>query len=617
MSRIRYIIVISIVIITAILLQYLRIINISEIFGITASQNSEAVPSKALPTGSPVTLAKPDYLYVLYSESDAGNIQIPGHLQNILRNTHIASEFIDVTDADMLSQIESIPSGSKLVLATEQLDQIPGAIVKILEQKVASGSYLTMTLRSFSSVFQDLAGITAKKDFINDILGLSFTKQFFPGLDSIEIPEELIVSSSLEVTLSDDVELLAVSEKGHPLIWTHPWGEGQVLYTNSTLFQDKLNRGLLLQMILQNSDYMAATFLNAKMLNIDDFPGPIPSGFNEAIYKDYQRNIRKFYKEILWPDLRELSARYNLKMTGLLIGTYNSETKPPFSPIPEDYSDLLEYYGRKLAEEQGEIGIHGYNHNALAEEGELLFEQLNYSPWADKAAMTASLNVLKNTLQTIYGDLTFRTYVAPSNLIGAQGKAAVLEVFPDIKIFAGVYNEMEQNIPGFFIQEFGKDPDFPGIYNFPRFSSGYTSTAANYWAIFNAIAELGVFNHFIHPDDILDPERSQNASWQELIRGLDTTIRDVVKYFPSLEPYTVYELYKKYLTYENLEIKTTRDNNRIIISCSDTSIPVYTYVHVDSIITGIQGAVIIPTGREKLYILKITSPTVTIEIEGF
>ncbi len=34
--------------------------------------------------------------------------------------------------------------------------------------------------------------------------------------------------------------------------------------------------------------------------------------------------------------------------------------------------------------------------------------------------------------------------------------------------------------------------------------------------IYNGITINGVFSHFIHPDDILDPERNHGLSWESL-----------------------------------------------------------------------------------------------------
>ncbi len=49
---------------------------------------------------------------------------------------------------------------------------------------------------------------------------------------------------------------------------------------------------------------------------------------------------------------------------------------------------------------------------------------------------------------------------------------------------------------------------------FPRYSSGYDYQEFDRWMIYNGITINGVFSHFIHPDDILDPERNHGLSWK-------------------------------------------------------------------------------------------------------
>jgi hypothetical protein len=59
------------------------------------------------------------------------------------------------------------------------------------------------------------------------------------------------------------------------------------------------------------------------------------------------------------------------------------------------------------------------------------------------------------------------------------------------------------------------------------------------WAIYNGLNTHGIFTHFIHPDDILDPERSMGLSWSELEKDYEAMLEEVERNFPWLNSYAI------------------------------------------------------------------------------
>lgn len=613
MNRVRFFIAILITLVTALILQYVKVIDfVPEIFWINTREEVLNL-EKAISTVDPDELpAEYDTYYVIYSSDTPRHNNAYYHLTQIFRNAHIHYHPIDVLEDDTTEQLESIPPLSSIIIANEVTEELDDTQLGILAQLVEDGSYLSIIVRSYDQRLQELCGFSNLDGFVEHA-GLIFTKEIFPGLDDMELPPKMVSSSSLKLTVNPEAEILATDKEGTPIIWTNRYGKGTVFFSNSTLFQDKLNRGLLLQYILSNGRYGLATSFNKKIFNIDDFPAPVPLGRDPSIYADYQRDTLKFYKEIWWSDIRDMTARYDLKPTGLIIGTYNSDTEPPFEPLSEQDLETIDYLGRKLNEVDGELGIHGYNHNSMVLEGEIDFDHYGYNPWPSVDAMVEALRYLKSELDKKFGDISYRTYVAPSNIASLATKQAVKRAFPELKVFAGIYTG-SRKVDKAFLQEVGPDPDIPGTYDFPRFSSGYLYTHKSMWNIYNGIAELGMFNHFIHPDDLLDPERSKGHDWNDLSKGLEKILDETAKRFPYLEPATDYEAALEYEYYSNMRMFSKLTDNTLHIWLTDALMPMYCYLRVDRPIIDIDGAKPHPLGRDGLYMLEIEKPYVTLKL---
>lgn len=515
-------------------------------------------------------------ILVLYGTKDEGSIALYNNIEHTLNMAKINFEEIHIHSDQVKNKINDLRKEDLLVIATEKINEMinPQSLITY----VKNGGTVIFLNRFMDSKFDQMIGIIENKGYYKEELyGFHFEKPLFPGLDDIEINNKKVVHSSLDVVLSDKVEILATAQN-MPILWTNKFGQGKILYTNSTLFMDKVNRGLMLQYISYLDDYFISTIFNGKIVNIDDFPAPIKRGKDKIIYDDYNMNNKKFFRHIWWSALHNIAVKYNIKYTGLIIGTYNDRT---INPLPELNSLALEdiqYFGRKLVEINGEMGIHGYNHNSLALEGQMNFDDYGYHPWESEDTMEKGLKILKENLENIYGDIKIHTYVPPSNMISREGKLAVKNVFKDLKVFAGLYTGTKEE--GVLYQEFGKDADFNDVYKFPRLSSGYHYKKDLMWDIYNGIAHYGIINHFIHPDDVLDPNRSKGDTWNDLEGKLSRIFRETYNNYSFLRPMTDIEAYKEYVNKENLKVYTTKKDNLIEIYYENLVPPAYHFLRL-------------------------------------
>jgi hypothetical protein len=337
------------------------------------------------------------------------------------------------------------------------------------------------------------------------------------------------------------------------------------------MLNEKTNRGLLSAFIGLCRDDLVYPIMNIKMIHIDDFPAPIPEGEDEKIYEEFSRDVPQFYREVWWSDMIRLSKKYDLKYSGFVIESYNNNTAPPFErATSEDKKNLL-LYGRELLGLEGEIGLHGYNHQSLAPEG-YIKQDLGYTPWESVDDMVLSIGELMRFIHSVFGKYELRAYVPPSNILSPEGREAVLAANPELKIIASVYHP---NYEGdVYDQEFEVAED--GIIEFPRITSGYVMEEKKLWNIYNGANLYGVISHFIHPDDILDPERNEGKTWTVLSEEFSELIAEVDLKYGWLRSFTIstasqelvkYLECKPYIEYGDGIVNIYIDNYRSDVYC--------------------------------------------------
>ncbi|MBC8452324.1 MAG: DUF2194 domain-containing protein [Spirochaetes bacterium] len=615
MIRFRFLIVVLIILATGIILQVFKIVNFTSIFRSNTIRIVEQAESAVL-TSENIPIDFDQYV-IMYSSLDDDSCTITENLRQIFRNTHIPYILADISSEESAQLIRDIEIGDTIIIAVDTFDTLSRETIDYIITIVSQGADISILTSTTQPDLAEIAGIQKINGILSkDPIGIIFTEPFFPIMDEMAIDSPFITSSSLNITLKDSVTPIAVSSDGIPLIWLNSWGEGSVLYTNSTLFMDKVNRGLLLQLLHLNNDYSLSYLYADTIFNIDALPAPIPMGLTEHIYNDYLRDNGKFYREIWWNDLLNLKNRYNLTFTGMALGSYTTNTGNPLPDEPATNLNTISQFGTMLSSSGGEMGILGYNPTPLLTPGEIINNpavRAYPSLWKGATDMTAGLEKLRDTLETTFGDIEYYTYTSPSNLIGEFTKEAVLSAFPHLKVFSGMYTNPDQ-AEGLFVQEFGPDPDIDGVYDIPKFSQGYEITPDILWAMINGIAEFGMVNHSINAAEILDPERAEDLRWGPLFREFEETFQTISQNYPFLEPKTNIEACNEYIQNEDMKFYTNRSGNTISIHLENILLPQKFYFRCESPIASIRGGVLQPFKRNYLYILEITKPDVTIKV---
>ncbi|WP_269864969.1 DUF2194 domain-containing protein [Paenibacillus caseinilyticus] len=445
-----------------------------------------------------------------------------------------------------------------------------------LTRYVDRGGRLAVLTRFYDPRLNELFGIRENRGFLQGtVQGITSVKPLFPGYPDLPSTSLMFSHSMMDVLLLPGSKVY-LTAGGVPLLWTSGFGDGRVVFWNSTAGVQKTGRGLLVHSLGLAADSLVTAQAGIRTLEIDDFPSPPPEATNPLVRQEYGLSTKDFYERIWWADLSRFAIKYGWKYTGLMIGTYDSRTAPPLPPLTGENPETVRFFGSRLLKLGGELGLHGYNHQPLVTPEEPLPSSLQYVPWPNREAMGEGLVRLTAVAGSYFPSHDLRTYVPPSNIMGPEGKMALAEAVPSVGIIASLYS-VEGADPGFLEQEFGEDPDHKRFYDYPRITSGYLLSEEDLFFQTDAIANFGLVNHFVHPDDVLDEQRSQGRGWSFLSRKFEDWMGQLTQAYPYLQPLTVRDAVKKLTLYQNSRIQTRYGPGSITILAEDTPLPaVYT-----------------------------------------
>lgn len=474
--------------------------------------------------------------------------------------------FIYDIEQEQALELKEIYDFKCVIFTFERLDLLQN--LEDYVSYVSEGGKLVFLMRpvideSFKKI-SSLLGIKRFSEKLVDRAGIYLISDIIIGAEGYEGKISSITNSSINLTLDDDSKLHITSYDGTPLLWEKEYGKGKFVVFNATMLSEKVNRGMIPGIISIACGDFIYPILNIKMLHIDDFPAPIPRGKDEKIYEEFGRTVPQFYQEVWWSDIVKLIKQYDLKISCFVIETYNRDVEPPFDMPDKFQTQNLLLFGREILGIEGEIGLHGYNHQPLVPAG-YIRQDLDYTPWKDSHDMKASIEELIRYIHSVFPNYTLRAYVPPSNILSFEGRTAVIEANPDLKIIASVYlPNMEGDV---YYQEFEVSKD--GIIEFPRISSGYVKTDEVMWEIYNGVNVPGVFSHFIHPDDILDEKRSKGKSWTILYEEFSSILKEVNLKFGWLESKTISEAGAELVKFLEFKPNIEYSENEIRIYCEN------------------------------------------------
>lgn len=549
-----------------------------------------------------------DRYLILSDKSERNSIGTLAQIEKVLQYMKLNYDSLDVCDSASIDP----DVYDCIIFSFESLDFLEDLILYI--DFVRKGGSLIFAIRPvIDPNFREINSFLAIDSFDgikNNTKGIKIEAPLLAGIDKFEYDLDFIQNSSINMKLkkSSDTILYLSSTNGTPLLWQTDYGKGRFIVFNGTMLNEKNNRGVLAALISLARDSMIYPIANIKMVHIDDFPAPIPRGIDESIMEEFNRTIPQFYREIWWSDMIKLAKKYDLKYSCFVIENYGDNTEPPFLKAGRLDEENLLVYGKEILNLGGEIGLHGYNHQSLVPE-DFIKQDLGYNYWVSQEDMEKSIEILIGFIHSVFRNYSLKAYVPPSNILSDMGRSAIIKANEELDVIASVYLS---NLEGdTYCQEFEIAPD--GIIEFPRISSGYYYGPDEMWAIYNTLNLYGIFSHFIHPDDILDKDRSNGLSWSELSKDFESMFDDINKSYSWLNSYTISEGARELIKYIEIVPHIEYSDNIINVYCENFRPDAYFIMRTSKNISG-SNNIEYRKFDDNFYVLTLKEPYGSIEL---
>lgn len=562
----------------------------------------------AVPASSAMFGQKPTCL-VITDTDQAGVEGVKEQFDQILLDMKIAHRDVDLA-LDGADAIPSLTSYDRVILLMPSLDGLGTHLTDIMSWVSAGGSLMLAMPPDNSSYLQAIA----------PKLGIESAGYDYATAESIVPSEDFMLGggeryefsdpfdSSLSVSLRETARVWAkTGDAGSPLIWSNGCGSGRTVVCNIGIY-DKVMRGFYAAAIGLLGDATAYPVINSAVFYLDDFPSPVPSGDGTYIKRDYGLSIADFYAKVWWPDLQKLAQKYGIRYTGVMIENYEdavNQTEPARQPDTTQFR----YFGGMLLQMGGELGFHGYNHQPLALWDTDYGTLYDYKTWKNKETLVASLNELIAFQDEVLPNAHGSVYVPPSNILSVRARKIIGEDVPRIKTIASTYFEDGTDLP--YVQEFGVASD--GIVEQPRIVSG--GMVGDSYMRLAAVSELNmhyVSTHFMHPDDLLDPDRGARQGWEVYKGGLTDYLDWLTTSAPDLRKQTGSECSGAIQRFSSVTVSVDTSADAWTLSLGNFHDEAWLMFRANS---GEPGAV---TGGEithltgNLYLVKATDKTVAI-----
>ena len=563
----------------------------------------------AVPASSAIFGQKPTCLVITDSDQ-AGVEDVKEQFDQILLDMKIAHRDVDLA-LDGADAIPSLTSFDRVILLMPSLDGLGTHLSDIMSWVSAGGSLMLAMPPDNSSYLQ----VIASK------LGIESAGYDYVKAESIVPSEDFMLGggeryefsgpfdSSLSVSLRETAHVWAkTGDTGTPLIWSNDCGSGHTVVCNIGIY-DKVMRGFYASAISLLGDATAYPVINSAVFFLDDFPSPVPSGDGTYIKRDYGLSIADFYTKVWWPDLQKLAQKYGIRYTGVMIENYEDAVNQT-EPARQADTTQFRYFGGMLLQMGGELGFHGYNHQPLALWDTDYGTLYDYKTWKNKETLVASLNELIAFQDEVLPNAHDSVYVPPSNILSARARKLIGTDVPRIKTIASTYFKDGTDLP--YVQEFGVASD--GIVEQPRIVSG--GMVDDSYMRLAAVSELSmhyVSTHFMHPDDLLDPDRGAKEGWEVYKGGLVDYLEWLTKSAPDLRRQTASECSGAIQRFSSVTVSVDTSADAWTLSLGNFHDEAWLMFRANN---GEPGAV---TGGElthltgNLYLLKANDKTVTIE----
>lgn len=529
----------------------------------------------------------------------------------ILEEMSVGYDIYEISE-DTLEEMPNLEQYQTVIYSSKESEWMiqSNNIQVILEWVKEGGRFFSLMPDINSQIFTDYSkelGIKKINSKMADIYQIDFLTDFMIGSEGFSYELDSFETYGLDVTLMEDVIIHAKqTDSDTPIIWEKGYGKGRIVVNNIDM-NEKSARGMYAAQYSLLEDTFAYPVINSSIFFIDDFPAPMPDGYNRHISNFYEMELKSFFTNIWLPDIMEISSEYQIPFTSVMIATYKDDTAPPYDEAVD--REFFSFFANLVNQTNGEIGYHGYNHQPLTLDGFDFKGELAYKHWNSIEEMFASLDALIEIRKWIFPEDEASVYVPPSNILSAEARKAMPEYIPDIQTIASLY--IVENFE--YGQEFTVADD--GLVELPRTASGLSLSDYDWWLSMNELNFHFVNSHFFHPDDLLDEERGAAQGWESLQQSFREYLDWLKKIAPGLRNQTASDAAKMVQRYDVATLKRMEDEDTYRIEIANFYDALDCIIRVrDKEIKSVEGGSLTPLTSE-VYLLHAEKNIVTIQYE--
>jgi hypothetical protein len=426
------------------------------------------------------------------------SVKYSNHLKKLSNYTKIPYNTVNIKAWNANQKIEE----TTRVLCVYETKKLNDESVNTILKFVSDGGTLFLPFACEDKRFGYMLGMKSSAEYATDVtsFGLYFAEPFIPTLTGTEARTNIIhfgMSGENFDYSKIKVYATAINNKSYPTILDNRVGKGKVVNLNTTFEFEKMDRGLLFSAMMMGLEGIPYPIANTNTIFLDDFPAPLYDAKEEPIKSEMNMSISDFVQKAWWPDMKTLAKKYQISYTAIPAFDYNVKTNPPFlfsqwdnKKISQNNTTepLSSWLMRDCLKNGHELGFHGYNHVSLLKRD-----------WKKPEFIVTSLEgVQKKWKVSNFGDLPV-SYVPPSNYIDQMGIRKLTEGLPSIQFLCSLY--LGKTYEG-GNREYDFDPYQHNLFDYPRISSGFEINDDSKYNIQSLYLYTGIWNHFVHPDDV-------------------------------------------------------------------------------------------------------------------
>jgi len=506
--------------------------------------------------------ARSQELLVVCDARDLDGLQI---MQNVCTALSLGKMQFTMLDIARSTPWPALGRFAAIVVCTERFEELEVEKAARVEDHVRAGGGLIVAYRCWNEHLCGLLGFPRDpgEPKIRPTSGMVFDREILPGARGLRIEDKDFVFENgrfdiAAAALDPDCTVLASDLDGNPLLWRRAHGAGRVLYWNTDELFCRALRGFMLQTVLACMGTGVAAAGGFAMFHVDDFPTSISDARPEPVATEFgDLDWDGFMFDVWHADMMALREKHGLKYTWYAIMNYHDvDTGPDPDLDAPDVTTGADVLRRRLdrAAASGpddEYGLHGYNHVPLT--GEY---------WPDLQTLRIKLQLARDLWDDTMPAPRPTSWVPANNWYDADCLPVVAEVFPEITTVCSLYSSGKYRRGGY--REFGPEPWQETLLCLPRETYGYVMAPELRMMLLSQISGMGIWTHFIHPDDIFDiPAGPEDEAYRRnphgrlwratngqglagLLPMLDGWISEVRELYPWLEFVTTSQAEERY-----------------------------------------------------------------------